>query len=64
MQVIANWNRAGARRPVLDEAPVYYPTEEVPFVFANLCHVLSSSVALLNSPYGMLSVWIRNLKTL
>ncbi|KAM0905661.1 hypothetical protein ACQ4PT_017254 [Festuca glaucescens] len=27
-KVIANWNPAGARRPVLDEAPVYHPTEE------------------------------------
>ncbi|CAM0953455.1 unnamed protein product [Alopecurus aequalis] len=27
-KVLANWNPAGARRPVLDEAPVYYPTEE------------------------------------
>ncbi|EEC78664.1 hypothetical protein OsI_18782 [Oryza sativa Indica Group] len=27
-KVIAKWNPAGARRPVLDEAPVFYPTEE------------------------------------
>ncbi|CAD6339579.1 unnamed protein product [Miscanthus lutarioriparius] len=27
-KVIARWNPSGARRPVLDEAPVYYPTEE------------------------------------
>jgi hypothetical protein len=34
MQVIARWNPSGARRPVLDEAPVYYPTEEV------CCHIV------------------------
>uniref|UniRef100_A0A453A2Y6 Uncharacterized protein n=1 Tax=Aegilops tauschii subsp. strangulata TaxID=200361 RepID=A0A453A2Y6_AEGTS len=28
MQVVASWNPAGARRPVLDEAPVFHPTEE------------------------------------
>uniref|UniRef100_A0A0D9XCP7 JmjC domain-containing protein n=1 Tax=Leersia perrieri TaxID=77586 RepID=A0A0D9XCP7_9ORYZ len=27
-KVIAKWNPAGARRPALDEAPVFYPTEE------------------------------------
>jgi len=30
MQVVARWNPSGARRPVLEEAPVYYPSEEVP----------------------------------
>jgi len=34
MQVIARWNPSGARRPVLDEAPDYYPTEEV------CCHIV------------------------
>lgn len=32
MQVIASWNPAGARRPVLDEAPVFHPTEEVLYI--------------------------------
>ncbi|WVZ81622.1 hypothetical protein U9M48_028977 [Paspalum notatum var. saurae] len=27
-KVIARWNPSGARRPVLDEAPVFYPSEE------------------------------------
>ncbi|TVU11697.1 hypothetical protein EJB05_45299, partial [Eragrostis curvula] len=27
-KVVARWNPSGARRPVLDEAPVYRPTEE------------------------------------
>ncbi|CAL5036525.1 unnamed protein product [Urochloa decumbens] len=27
-KVIARWNPSGARRPVLDEAPVFYPTDE------------------------------------
>ncbi|KAK3128928.1 hypothetical protein QOZ80_6BG0468390 [Eleusine coracana subsp. coracana] len=27
-KVVARWNPSGGRRPVLDEAPVYYPTEE------------------------------------
>ncbi|KAF8650532.1 hypothetical protein HU200_063904 [Digitaria exilis] len=27
-KVIARWNPSGARRPVLDEAPVFHPTEE------------------------------------
>ncbi|TVU27776.1 hypothetical protein EJB05_19277, partial [Eragrostis curvula] len=27
-KVVARWNPSGARRPVLDEAPVYYPSEE------------------------------------
>jgi len=30
MQVVARWNPSGAHRPVLEEAPVYYPSEEVP----------------------------------
>lgn len=34
MQVIARWNPSGARRPVLDEAPVFHPTEEV------CCHIV------------------------
>ena len=51
MQVIARWNPSGARRPVLDEAPVYYPTEEVccyqyfhctEFVFAHTNLMISS----------------------
>jgi hypothetical protein len=28
-QVVARWNPSGARRPVLDEAPVFHPSEEV-----------------------------------
>ncbi|KAK3155529.1 hypothetical protein QOZ80_2BG0204370 [Eleusine coracana subsp. coracana] len=27
-KVVARWNPSGARRPVLDEAPVFYPSEE------------------------------------
>ncbi|TKW42176.1 hypothetical protein SEVIR_1G366100v4 [Setaria viridis] len=27
-KVVARWNPSGARRPVLEEAPVYYPSEE------------------------------------
>jgi len=30
MQVVARWNPSGARKPILEEAPVYYPSEEVP----------------------------------
>jgi hypothetical protein len=31
MQVVARWNPSGARRPVLEEAPVFYPSEEVSY---------------------------------
>jgi hypothetical protein len=33
MQVVARWNTSCACRPVLDESPVYRPTEEVFFFF-------------------------------
>ena len=33
MQVIARWNPSGARRPVLEEAPVFYPSEEVSYIY-------------------------------
>jgi histone demethylase JARID1 len=29
-KVVARWNPSGARRPVIEDAPVYYPSEEVP----------------------------------
>jgi histone demethylase JARID1 len=33
MQVVARWNPSGARRPVLEEAPVFYPSEEVSYAY-------------------------------
>ncbi|KAL5232150.1 hypothetical protein ABZP36_030926 [Zizania latifolia] len=47
--VIARWNPDGARRPVLDEAPVFYPTEEE---FKDTLKYIES-IRPLAEPYGI-----------
>ncbi|KAL6631367.1 hypothetical protein ACP70R_028217 [Stipagrostis hirtigluma subsp. patula] len=47
--VIARWNPSGARRPVLDEAPVFYPTEEE---FEDTLKYIES-IRAMAEPYGI-----------
>ncbi|KAM0941878.1 putative transcription factor & chromatin remodeling JUMONJI family [Dioscorea sansibarensis] len=51
-KVMAGWRPEIARRPILDEAPVFYPTEEVPHEFKDLLKYISS-IRLSAEPYGI-----------